>query len=107
MILGGHTRDFCLFGILSMYAIAGCAAQDLRVIRKEGSVGTVFDPDESLQSFFRETSFIPFQAVVESRQSMNDVAKEFPWLALLIGTAIGYQVQQLFVSFLVACSIGS
>jgi uncharacterized membrane protein len=101
MTMGGHSRDFLFFGILAVYAIAGCAAQDLRVLREEGSVGTVFNPKESLQEFFDETSFIPFQAVVESRQSANDVVREFPWFALVFGTAIGYQFQQVLVTFLI------
>ncbi len=101
MIMGGHPRDFLLFGVLSFYAIAGCAAQDLRVIREEGSVGTVFNPDQSsLQDFFQQTSFVPFQAVLESRQSMDDIVKEVPWWTLVVGTAVGYQIQQAFVSFL-------
>jgi uncharacterized membrane protein len=101
MIMGGQTRDFLFFGILSVYAIAGCAAQDLRVIREEGSVGTVFNPQESMQEFFGETSFIPFQALIESRQSMDSVLREVPWWALIVGTAIGYQMQQALVSFLI------
>ena len=32
--MGGQPRDFLFFGGLAVYAIAGCAAQDLRVIRK-------------------------------------------------------------------------
>jgi uncharacterized membrane protein len=101
MIMGGQTRDFLFFGILSVYAIAGCAAQDLRVIREEGSVGTVVNPQESMQEFFRETSFIPFQALIESRQSMDSVLREVPWWALIVGTAVGYQMQQALVSFLI------
>ena len=57
----------CLFGGLAIYALLGCAAQDLRVVRQEGSVGTVFELDEqndSLQDFYQSTSFLPFQAVL-------------------------------------------
>jgi len=104
IIMGGQLRDFLFFGVLSMYAIAGCAAQDLRVLREEGSVGTVFNPDDSLQQFFGETSFFPFQAMLESRQSASDVIKETPWWALVIGTVIGYQAQQELVQFLLSYS---
>lgn len=104
VIMGGATRDFLFFGVLSIYAIAGCAAQDLRVLRKEGSVGTVFNPQESMQDFYHETSFIPFQALIESRQSFDDVGKEIPWWALVLGTAIGYQLQLFLVSFLIGYS---
>ncbi|CAJ1890864.1 unnamed protein product [Cylindrotheca closterium] len=100
MIMGGQLRDFLLFGILSVYAIAGCAAQDLRVTKEEGSVGTVFDPDESLQGFFRETSFWPFQAILDSRQSREETAKEINWIALVAGTGIGFKIEEAFVSFL-------
>ena len=100
MIMGGQLRDFLLFGILSIYAIAGCAAQDLRVIKEEGSVGTVFDPDESLQGFFRETSFWPFQAIVDSRQSWEETAKEINWVALVGGVGIGFKIEEVFISFL-------
>lgn len=44
VLSGGHAADALLFGGLALYAIAGCAAQDLRVLREEGSVGTVFRP---------------------------------------------------------------
>lgn len=37
--------DWILFGGLSIYAVAGWFAQDLRVIREEGSVGTVFSTE--------------------------------------------------------------
>jgi len=115
MIMGGHNRDFFLFGMLSIYAIAGCYAQDLRVIREEGSVGTVFSPSSnqddddgkgkgnssSLQQFFDETSFVPFQAVIESKQSLTDVINEVPWWALVGGTVVAYQIEKSFIMFLV------
>eukprot|EP00980_Cylindrotheca_fusiformis_P020987 scaffold7987_cov200-Cylindrotheca_fusiformis.AAC.16 len=104
MIMGGDLREFFFFGILSVYAVAGCLAQDLRVIREEGSVGTVFNPQESMQDFFRDTSFLPFQALVESRQSIDDVLKEVRWWSIVAGTAIGYEFQHVFVSFLTGYS---
>eukprot|EP00548_Thalassiothrix_antarctica_P015931 CAMPEP_0194179328 /NCGR_PEP_ID=MMETSP0154-20130528/12805_1 /TAXON_ID=1049557 /ORGANISM="Thalassiothrix antarctica, Strain L6-D1" /LENGTH=380 /DNA_ID=CAMNT_0038894647 /DNA_START=105 /DNA_END=1243 /DNA_ORIENTATION=+ len=42
VLVGGQPSDAILFGGLSLYAIAGCYCQDLRVLREEGSVGTVF-----------------------------------------------------------------
>ena len=100
MIMGGHLSDFLLFGILSLYAIAGCAAQDLRVQNEEGSVGTVFDPDESLQDFFRETSFVPFGAILDSRQSWQQTANEINWWALAAGIPVAFKIEEAFVSFL-------
>jgi len=43
-LAGGAVPDFLFFGGLATYAIAGCACQDLRISKKEGSVGTVFRP---------------------------------------------------------------
>ncbi|KAL3945071.1 MAG: hypothetical protein SGBAC_000862 [Bacillariaceae sp.] len=100
MIMGGQLRDFLLFGILSLYAIVGCAAQDLRVIKEEGSVGTVFDPDQSLQDFFGETSFLPFGAILDSRQSLEEAAQEINWIAVVSGIGIGFKIEEAFVSFL-------
>lgn len=100
--MGGQPRDYLLFGGLSLYAIAGCYAQDLRVSREEGSVGTVFNPADSLQTFFQETSFIPFQAVVDGRQSFSDIVREVPWWASVVGVAVGYQLQHFFLDWIVS-----
>ena len=98
--MGGNGGDFLFFGSLSAYAVVGCLAQDLRVSRKEGSVGTVFTPEESLQDFFEATSFLPFGAVLDGRQSISDIIKEVPWLALLLGIALGYEVQTQLIHWL-------
>jgi hypothetical protein len=55
-LAGGRLSDFLLFGGLAMYAMAGCPAQDLRIIQNEGSVGTIFCPSE-LKEFFAGRSF--------------------------------------------------
>jgi uncharacterized membrane protein len=97
-LAGGRLCDYIFFGGLSLYAIAGCFAQDLRVIREEGSVGTVFqtesrqresDERARLRRFFAETSFVPFKAVLDGRQSLDDVVRELPWLPFIVGTYIG------------------
>merc|ERR1712238_84074 len=97
ILVGGQTQDYVLFGGLAVYAIVGCYCQDLRVIREEGSVGTVFvfdnyvdvdvdvddyntmgDPrtmtkpktktkNHKLITFYNETSFVPFGAVFDGR----------------------------------------
>jgi uncharacterized membrane protein len=101
ILAGNRPSDWLLFGGLAVYAIAGCAAQDLRVIRKEGSVGTVFLPDEGLlQEFFEATSFVPFGAVVDGRQNLGDVAREVPWPAVVIGGVVGYQIEEAMLHFL-------
>ena len=110
--LGGRTCDFILFGGLSIYAIAGCYAQDLRVIKEEGSVGTVFgaeqgrdnnnDEDErnQLKSFFEQTSFIPFKAVLDGRQSLEDIGREAPWLQFVAGTILGLFAEERILQLL-------
>jgi NnrU protein len=103
MLVGHRPCDWLLFGGLAAYAVAGCAAQDLRVIRKEGSVGTVFLPNESsLQEFFDATSFVPFGAVVDGRQKLGDVLREVPWLAVAMGGFVGYQIEEAMLHFLAA-----
>ena len=101
--LGGHEREFALFGILALYSLAGCYAQDLRLVRNEGSVGTVFsvkdqNVERAMADFAQATSLIPFQAILEGRQVL--VLQELPWLAIVLGSVIGYQIQQIFVDWL-------
>ncbi|EJK67363.1 hypothetical protein THAOC_11614, partial [Thalassiosira oceanica] len=72
----------------------------LRVIREEGSVGTsgfiADDGGESsrLQAFFEQTSFVPFKAVVDGRQKMDDIIREAPWLQLVAGTFLGFLLEE-------------
>jgi len=106
ILTGGRDADFALFGGLSLYAIAGCACQDLRVIRREGSVGTVFRPAEEdvrsrLEQFYASTSFVPFAAVVDGRQGMRDVVKEFPLVPFLAGFPIGMAIEDILLHWLV------
>ena len=107
MLLGGQSCDFILFMGLSIYAIAGCYCQDLRIIRKEGSVGTVMqlsndnDDTATLQEFYQQTSFVPFQAVLDGRQSFSVILKEFPFLAfILLGIPLGVLLQTILLEFL-------
>jgi hypothetical protein len=105
-LVGGNTADFILFGGLSLYAIAGCACQDLRIIKKEGSVGTVFQPLSSsevggkLDDFFSATSFIPFGAVVDGRQPISLLVKEFPLLPFIIGFPVGGFIENALLNWL-------
>jgi len=110
---GGRTCDYILFGGLSIYAIAGCYAQDLRVIKEEGSVGTVFgteqgrdnDNDEDdersqLKLFFEQTSFVPFKAVLDGQQSLEDIGREAPWLQFVAGTVLGLFAEEKILQLL-------
>ena len=117
-LMGGRPCDYILFGGLSIYAICGCFAQDLRVIREEGSVGTTFkvesgqilegreDERTQLRLFFEETSFIPFKAVVDGRQSLNDIAREVPWVQFIAGTILGVFIEEKIVKLLGELSMG-
>ena len=111
-LAGGRACDYILFCGLSMYAIAGCFAQDLRVIREEGSVGTVFQTEKQRQAegeegemsqlkmFFAETSFIPFKAVFDGRQSLDDIYMETPWLQLSTGLLAGIFIEKNLLQLL-------
>lgn len=112
ILAGARSCDFILFGGLAIYAVAGCFAQDLRILREEGSVGTVFriesrsdnedgqDEREQLRSFFEATSFIPFQAVVDGRQRFDDIVLEVPWLQFVAGTVAGVFIEERFLQLL-------
>ena len=100
VLLGGRPADWVIFGGLALYAICGCAAQDLRVSKQEGTVGTVFRPGEDLQDFFKTTSLVPFGAVVAGKQNLVDIFKEVPWAAFLIGLPIAYQIEVATLNFL-------
>eukprot|EP00578_Thalassiosira_sp_NH16_P004598 CAMPEP_0181131260 /NCGR_PEP_ID=MMETSP1071-20121207/30326_1 /TAXON_ID=35127 /ORGANISM="Thalassiosira sp., Strain NH16" /LENGTH=390 /DNA_ID=CAMNT_0023217433 /DNA_START=168 /DNA_END=1341 /DNA_ORIENTATION=+ len=123
-LAGGRACDCILFGGLSVYSVAGCLAQDLRVMREEGSVGTVFEmesrPQEQrqrqqhgvmegesyegertrLRYFFEQTSFVPFKAVVDGRQQLSDIIEEGPWLQLVLGTIAGSFVEVKIIQLL-------
>lgn len=105
-LAGNRPCDWILFGGLALYAMAGCFAQDLRVTREEGSVGTVFKPIDSaeegqqLSSFFQETSFVPFKAVFDGRQNFGDVVAEVPWLGFVVGTGLGWLVEEKILQLL-------
>ncbi|GFH57517.1 hypothetical protein CTEN210_13993 [Chaetoceros tenuissimus] len=104
-LAGGRTCDFILFGGLAIYAVAGCACQDLRIIREEGSVGTVMSLEggeerNSLLEFYQLTSFVPFQAVFDGRQPMGGIIEELPYIPFLFGIPIGTILETLILQFL-------
>ncbi len=53
-----------------------------------------------MSAFFQETSFLPFQAVIDGRQTLADIAKEVPWWAFVVGTAVGYQFQTFLLEWI-------
>lgn len=115
VLVGGQPSDAILFGGLSLYAIAGCYCQDLRALREEGSVGTVFfvsknDTDtetatktminQKLKSFYDKTSFLPFQALFDGRQSWDSLTREFPLLPFLIAIPSAFAIETVLLRFL-------
>jgi len=106
-LAGGKPADAILFGGLSLYAIAGCYCQDLRVLREEGSVGTTFveaDADGAgtfrLKDFCDQTSFLPLGAVLDGRQSWDSVVREFPIVPFLLAMPSAFAIQTAFLRFL-------
>ena len=90
-LAGMHPPDIALFIGLALYALAGCYAQDKRV---EGAnqVGTVF-ADGALTAFYATTSFVPFAAIADGRQSFAQARREVPWSALAVGLVLGGAIE--------------
>jgi len=114
IVLGGRPADWLLFGGLAIYAVLGCAAQDLRVLRREGSVGTVFllrddadSQENALREFYEATSFVPFAAVLDGRQSFGDVVREIPWPAALVALPVGYGIEAKMLEWLASSATAS
>jgi len=91
LLAGARAPDLVIFLGLAAYAVAGCKAQDLRV-EASNQVGTVF-ADGALTEFYRDTSFVPYGAVVDGRQRLADVSREVSWTALAAGVALGGVVE--------------
>ena len=53
-----------------------------------------------LRSFFEQTSFVPFKAVVDGRQQLSDIIEEGPWLQLVLGTIAGSFVEEKIIQLL-------
>ena len=117
VLVGGRASDAILFCGLSLYSISGCYCQDLRVLREEGSVGTTFfvsnedictstaaqtktTIDQKLKSFYDDTSFLPFRALLDGRQSWVAMAREFPILPFLIAIPSAFVIETTFLRFL-------
>ena len=96
VLTGMHEADIALFVGLAIYAVAGCKAQDLRV-EASAQVGTVFN-DGALRDFYRDTSFVPFGACADGRQSLSVALQEIPKgglvASLIVGAAIEWATLQ-------------
>ena len=96
-LAGWHAPDVALFCGLAVYALAGCKAQDLRV-EASNQVGTVFSDDATgsdgaLTAFYRDTSFVPFAAIADGRQSLVQARTEVPLSALAGGFVVGSAIE--------------
>lgn len=104
-LAGGRLADFIIFCGLALYAIAGCACQDLRIVREEGSIGTVFetsnaDINSQLNAFYAQTSFVPFGALQDGRQSWSSLIKEFPILPFMASIPLAVLIENAFLQSL-------
>ena len=52
-----------------------------------------------LKLFFEGTPFVPFKAVFDGRQDMNDIIVETPWLQLSAGFLAGLFIEKMDCSF--------
>jgi hypothetical protein len=110
VLAGGRPAETILFGGLSLYALAGCYCQDLRVLKEEGSVGTVFFESEDeaegklrgsqLKTFYEQTSFLPFGALLDGRQQWDSAAREFPILPFVLAIPSAFFIETAFLRFL-------
>ena len=48
-----------------------------------------------LKLFFEGTPFVPFKAVFDGRQDMNDIIVETPWLQLSAGFLAGLFIEKM------------
>lgn len=104
-LAGGRLADFIMFCGLALYAIAGCACQDLRIVREEGSIGTVFetsnaDISSQLNAFYAQTSFVPFGALQDGRQSWSSLMIEFPILPFMASIPLAVLVENALLQSL-------
>jgi uncharacterized membrane protein len=109
LLINGYATDVIFFGGLFVYGIAGCMHQDAR--KRVGTpdarkrVGTpearkhvdapearkhVREQDAAFDAFLRQTSVLPFTAILAGRTEL--VWSELPWAGLAVGAlaAIGF-----------------
>ena len=91
VLAGGRGADLAVFIGLALYAVAGCRAQDLRVAAS-AQVGTTFR-DAALDDFYAATSFAPFAACLDGRQSLAAAAAEVPKGPAAASLALGAAVE--------------
>jgi uncharacterized membrane protein len=79
LVANGEPRGIALFGSLAVLALAGTLALDHRNRRTRPMQFAPFE---------MSTSNLPFLAIVQGRQSLGKVVKEFGWLRLVVVVAL-------------------
>jgi uncharacterized membrane protein len=77
MAMNGWLGDMIFFGMFPVLAILGGRHQDARKLVAIG---------DRYRTYLRETSFIPFGAIVAGRQKFG--ASDIPWAAIAAGVAL-------------------
>lgn len=81
LIVNGFATDVAFFGGMALYSVIGAMHQDTRK-RATGR--------EELAAFYRETSLVPFAAIVAGRGRL--VTAELPWAGFAAGAIAGYMI---------------
>ncbi|GIW40356.1 MAG: NnrU protein [Candidatus Binatia bacterium] len=74
LLVNGFLSDVLFFGGFAVFSFLGSAHQDVRKLREGG---------RELEAFYRETSLLPFVALLRGRTSF--VPREIPWFGVLLG----------------------
>ena len=55
--------------------------------------------------FFEQTSFVPFKAVFDGKQSLDDIVREVPWLQFFVGIIFGFYLEEKILQLLAEWSV--
>lgn len=81
LFVNGHLGDVVFFGGFPLWVWIGARHQDARLARDR----------PGYEAFARETSLVPFAAIVAGRQRL--MARELPWVPLTAGVALALVVR--------------
>lgn len=83
-LVNGFVADVLFFGGFVAFGLIGCAHQDARKRREEG---------ERLGEFYRQTSLLPFAAILTGRNRL--ALRELPWITLTLGIVLAFVLYAL------------